>query len=117
MDCFASLAMTRAMLRHRLGEVFRDLVEEARGREPALIGTDKERKILGHEPGFDGVDADLFERGGEFCEFGVVVELGAMGEATRPGKDRSDRVGRSLLALLMFAVMPRYGAVRGFRFD
>src|SRR4051794_14906955 len=48
MDCFASLAMTLmdlrwlrgGLCRHRLGEVFRHLVEEARGGEPALVGAD-----------------------------------------------------------------------------
>src|ERR1700761_4878489 len=40
--------MTEVCLRHRPGEVFRDLVEEARGREPALVGADQQRKILGH---------------------------------------------------------------------
>ena len=64
--------------RHRLGEVFRDLVEEAGGREPALIGADQQRKILGHEAGFDGVDADLLQRLGELRQLLVVVELGAV---------------------------------------
>src|ERR1700748_106758 len=46
MDCFATLA-TRfskaALRRHRLVEVLRDLVEEARGRQPALVGADEQR--------------------------------------------------------------------------
>ena len=54
---------------------------------------------------------------GELGEFGVVVELGAVGEATRPGEDRGDRVGRGRLALLVGAVVARDGAVGGFGFD
>ena len=46
----------------------------------------------------------------------VVVELGAVREAARPGEDRGDRVGRGLLALLVLAVVARHRAVRGFRF-
>src|SRR5512142_2743513 len=50
LDCFASLAMTSG---HRLGEIVRNLVEEACGREPALVGADEQREILGHEAGLD----------------------------------------------------------------
>src|SRR5713226_5097268 len=49
------------LCRHRLGQVFRDLVEEAGGGQPALIGADQQREILGHEAGFDGLDADPFQ--------------------------------------------------------
>src|ERR1700735_3112146 len=73
-------------LRHRFGEVFRDLVEEARGREPALIGADQQCEVLGHEAGLDGVDADLFQGQCELRQRLVVVELGAMRQAARPGK-------------------------------
>src|SRR3954467_7862791 len=68
MDCFAALAMTlmdlrvtaqSGLCRHLLGQVFGDLVEKAGGGEPALVGTDQQRQILGHVAGFDGVDADL----------------------------------------------------------
>src|SRR5215471_7376511 len=80
-------------LPRRLAHVLRHLVEEARGGEPPLVGADEECEILGHEAGFDGLHADLLERGGEARELGVVVELGAMGEAARPGEDRGDRIG------------------------
>ena len=43
--------------RHRLLQVLVDLVEEAGGREPLLVGADQEREVLGHEAGLDGVDA------------------------------------------------------------
>src|SRR3970282_2167047 len=48
-------------LRHRLLEVFVDLVEEAAGGQPLLIGTDQQRQVLGHEAGFHGVDPALIK--------------------------------------------------------
>src|SRR5262245_28842708 len=39
---------------HRLFEVLVDLVEEARGREPLLLGTDQQRQVLGHEARLHG---------------------------------------------------------------
>src|SRR6266550_1442093 len=104
------------LCRHRLGQVFRDLVEEAGSRQPALVGADQQRQVLGHEAGFDGVDADLLKRCGKLRQRLVVVELGAMRQPAGPGEDRGDRVGRGLLALLMLAVMPRHCAVGGFGF-
>src|SRR5450756_2802104 len=53
---------------HRLGEVFRDLVEETGGGQPALFGADQQRKILGHEAGLDSVDADLLQRQRELLQ-------------------------------------------------
>ena len=44
----ASRGPRRAALRHRLLQVLVDLVEEALGREPLLVGADQKRKILGH---------------------------------------------------------------------
>src|SRR3984893_2516052 len=101
---------------HRLGQVFRDLVEEAGGGEPALVGADQERKVLGHVAGLDGVDANPLQRGGKLRQSLVVVELGAMRQAAGPGKDRGDRIGRGFLALLMLSVVPRHRAVRGLAF-
>src|SRR5262249_40919578 len=52
LDCFVAslLAMTVVVLalrrRHRLVEILRDLVEEARGRQPALVGADEQREVL-----------------------------------------------------------------------
>ncbi len=54
---------------------------------------------------------------GEALQLGVVVELGAMGEAAGPGEDRGDRVGRGLLALLVLAVVTGDGAVGGLGLD
>src|SRR6185312_5831427 len=67
--------------RHRLGEVVRDLVEEAGGGQPALVGADQEREVLGHVAFLDGGDADLFQLLGELRELRIIVELGAVREA------------------------------------
>src|ERR1043166_5578319 len=99
--------------RHRLAEVVRNLVEEARRRKPALIGADEQREILGHVAVLDGVDTDFLQRVREFSELFVVVELGAVGEAPGPGEDRGDRVGRGLLALLVLAIVAGDGPVGG----
>ena len=78
------------LLSHRLLQILVDLVEEAGGREPGLVGADEQRQVLGHEAGLDRLDADLFQRVGEALQFGVVVELGAMREA-RASRRRSRR--------------------------
>jgi hypothetical protein len=89
---------------------------------PFLVQTEEEREVLGHEAGLDGVDAHLLQGRAEIyiiIELGqvrIVVELGAMGKAARPGEDLRDGVGRGRVALLVFAVMARHRAVRGFRF-
>ncbi len=56
-------------------QVLVDLVEEGGGREPRLIGADEQRQILGHEAGFDGVDADLFERAANFASSALSSSL------------------------------------------
>src|SRR5689334_13805508 len=99
--------------RHRLLQVFVDLVEEAGGRKPLLVGADQEREVLGHEARLDRVYRDLLERRGELRQCRVVVELGAMREAARPGEDRGDGVGRGLVTLLVLAIVARHGAVGG----
>src|SRR3974390_857800 len=60
--------------RHRLGQVVRDLVEEAGGGEPALIGADQKREVLGHIAVLDRLDADFLQCVGEFRELRIVVE-------------------------------------------
>src|SRR5690349_449834 len=77
---------------HRVREVVGNLVEEAGGRQPALVGADQQRKVLGHVAGLDGVDTDLLQREGELRQLRIVVEFGAVAETTRPGEDRGDRV-------------------------
>ena len=63
-----SFADTPDALPHLLLEVLVDLVEEAFGRQPFLVGADEKRQILGHEAGLDRLDADFFQRVGEFGE-------------------------------------------------
>src|SRR5580698_9180492 len=55
-DGLDGLRFAARLRRHRLGQVFRDLVEKAGGGQPALVGADQEREILGHVAGFDGGD-------------------------------------------------------------
>lgn len=66
------------VLLHLLLEIVVHLVEEAFGRQPFLIGTDKQREILGHESGLDRLHAHFFQRMGEFRQPIVRIELGAM---------------------------------------
>lgn len=53
-------------LPHRLLQVLVDLDQKALGREPLLVGSDKEREILGHETRLDRIDAHFLKRRGEF---------------------------------------------------
>src|SRR5579872_2880879 len=97
----------RPVSAHGLAQILVDLVEEAGRREPFLFRPDQQREVLRHETGLDRVDADLLQRRRELRQRGIVVELGAVAEAARPGEDRSDRIGRSVAALLIFAVVSR----------
>lgn len=99
-------------------------------------------RTLGHDAvDVDRVNARLLEVLGELHEAGVVVPVAHLSkrrvasankanvsegrgtasahkdEATGPRVDRRDRVGRGLVALLVFAVVPRDGAVRCLRLD
>src|SRR5262245_11701441 len=96
----SSRAPWRPLLRHCLLQVLVALVEEAGGGEPLLVGADQECEVLGHVSGFDGVDRDPLQRLGEPRQLLVAVELGAMRQATGPGEDRGDRVGRRLATFL-----------------
>src|SRR5262249_31376083 len=71
----------------RLVKIFRDLVEETGGGEPALVGAVEKRKVLGNVAVLHRLHAALLQRVGEFRELGIVVELGAVGEPPRPGED------------------------------
>src|SRR5579859_5681076 len=87
-------ATDRRLLRqlHRLLEVLIELVEELSGGQPGLVRADQDGQVLGHEAGFDRLDAHLFQRLGEMRDVGGVVELGAIDQAAGPGEDRRDRV-------------------------
>lgn len=58
-------------------------------------------QVLRHLPRLDTLNARVFQGLGESFELGVVVQLGTVLETARPCKDRSDRIGRRLLSLLM----------------
>src|SRR5258708_40350132 len=88
-------------LAHCLLQVAVELVEELVGRQPRMVGADENGKIAGHIARLDRLDADLLQRLGEFHYIGRVVEGAAILEASGPGEDRGDRVGRGLLPLLM----------------
>jgi len=66
-------------------QVLIDPVEKAFGCQPFLVGADQKREILSHVARLNRIDANLFERRREAREVRVVVELGAVGEAARPG--------------------------------
>src|SRR6185369_16953691 len=89
---------------HSLLQVLINLIQEAFRRQPFLVGADEQRQILGHVTLLHGRDTDFFHGMGELGELVIAVQLGAMGETPRPGKDRSDGIGRSALALLVFAI-------------
>ena len=64
--------------RHRLLQVLVDLVEEAGGRQPLLVGADQQRQVLGHEAGLDRADRDPLQGRSERRQLRIVVELGAV---------------------------------------
>src|SRR4051794_18060897 len=55
-------------------QVLVDGIEEAKRREPLLVGPDEQAQVLGHLAFLDGRDGDLLERVGELAELDVVVE-------------------------------------------
>src|SRR5262249_59365953 len=108
---YVKLNKRAASGRHRLFQVLVDLVEEAGGREPLLVGADEQGEVLGHVARLDRRDGDCLERRGKLCQRRVVVELGAVRKPARPGEDRGNRIGRGLAALLVLAIVTRYRAV------
>lgn len=80
---------------------------------PASLAA-RQREVLGHDAvRVHRVDARLLQRLGKLDQLGRAVELAALDQAARPGKDGGDRVGARLAALLVLAVVPRDGAVGG----
>src|SRR5439155_17464278 len=99
-DVLLPSTLTRRRSGHRLLQVLVHLVEKPGGGEPFLIGADEQREVLGHKARLDRADGNLLQGGAEFRERGIIVEIGAMREPTRPGEDASDRLGRGLVAFL-----------------
>ena len=52
-----------------------------------------------------------------FASSALSSSLARWASPRRPGKDRGDRIGRGLAALLMLAIVPRHRAVRGLGLD
>src|SRR5699024_6523172 len=100
-----------------LGQVFVQCGEELLGGEPILFAADQQRQVLGHLTALDGLDDDVLERVGELDDLRGVVQLAPVLQTTGPGKDGRDRVGRGGFALLVPAVVPGDGAVRGLGLD
>src|SRR3546814_18755987 len=68
--------------------------KELLGCHPRLIGTDENRKILGHMAIFDSLDADFLERFGKADAVRRFIELAAIFESPRPCETGRDRVAR-----------------------
>jgi len=85
--------------------------------ELAFRAGDAQGEVLGHDALLDSLDAGGLEGRGELGQGRVVVELGTVRKAAGPRKDRRDRVGRGLLALLVQAVVARDGAVGSLGLD
>ena len=58
-------------------------------------------------------NADALKRRSKGGEFSIAVEFCTVRKTARPGKYRSDGVGRGFLALLVLPVVAGHGAVRG----
>ena len=74
-------------------------------------------QVLGHLAAFNGVHTGLLEQVRPLEQLDVVVEFGSVLEAASPGEYGRHRVGRRLLALLVFAVVARDRAVSRFALD
>ena len=98
-------------------EVLVERGQELLGGQPRLVRADEQRQVLGHLALLDRLDADPLEGLGERRHLGGAVELAAVLQATGPGEDRGDRVGRGRLALLVLAVVPGHRAVRRLGLD
>src|ERR1043166_1208821 len=73
----------RALPSHRPLEVLVDLVEEASGGKPRLIGADQQREVLGHVTRLHGLHADPLQRLGKAGELIILVQRRAVAEAAR----------------------------------
>src|SRR5688500_15514195 len=78
-----------------------ELLEELHRRQRRLVGSDQQRGGARHRARLDGTYAHVLDGRREARELLVVVELGAVRESPRPGKNRGDGVRRGLLAPLV----------------
>lgn len=70
-------------------------------------------QVLGHFTVFYGLDGGCFEGVAEVGQLWLVVELGAVEEATGPGEDTGDGVGGGFSSLLVLSVVTGHGSVSG----
>lgn len=69
------------------------------GARHVVHALDADGEVLGHESGLDRIHAHLLQRLREPGQLGVVVQGGAVQQATRPREDGGDGVRGGLLAL------------------
>src|SRR3546814_13820324 len=96
---------------HRCFKIDPNGFKELLGCHPRLIGTDENRKILGHMAIFDSLDADFLQRFGNADDVRRFIELAAIFESTRPCETGRDRVGRRGFALLLTQIMSLPGGM------
>src|SRR3546814_15405459 len=75
---------------HRCFKIDPNGFKELLGCHPRLIGTDENRKILGHMAIFDSLDADFLQRFGKADDVRRFIELAAIferSEERRVGKE------------------------------
>lgn len=83
-----------------------------------ILAVDRQRQVLRHDTVLvNHLHTRLLKRRAELRQRLVLIQLRAMRKATGPRKDRCDGVRARLFPLLIFAVMPGDGAVRGFGLD
>jgi hypothetical protein len=76
-----------------------------------LLPVDRKRKILGHDSILiDDLHTRRFQVKAELAKRLVFVQFGAVEKAARPGKDGRDWVGGCFFPILIFSVVPGYGA-------
>jgi hypothetical protein len=65
-------------------------------------------QVLGHVSVIHAVHASGLQSHTELLQVRIIIQLGPVLEAARPSEDTGDRVGGSLLALLMLTVVASY---------
>src|SRR3546814_3581829 len=86
---------------HRCFKIDPNGFKELLGCHPRLIGTDENRKILGHMAIFDSLDADFLQRFGKADDVRRFIELAAIFESPRPcehGRSAERRVGKACVS-------------------
>src|SRR3546814_15705163 len=99
---------------HRCFKIDPNGFKELLGCHPRLIGTDENRKILGHMAIFDSLDADFLQRFGKADDVWRFIQLAAIFEYPRSCENGRDRVGLRGFALRVHPIMARHGALGSF---